>query len=210
MLTEGPKRPELQPGAVGDEYRRRGQGGARGQGGVVVFRASGSCGSAREAPAGMLEGSGWPEGRRRRAIAQKSGNSPAAVRCDSGVVVARIGASELGVNPGLRADLWWGSAGAVARQGVVAVAAPACGAAEQGAAEQSGVGVAARVGGSRGGPRAVFKGRRSALGVRARVWKAGERLGGDRGVLLCEGEDVPDSGARLSEVAGDARRERAS
>jgi hypothetical protein len=54
------------------------------------------------------------------------------------------------VNPGLRADLWWGSAGAVARQGVVAVAAPACGAAEQGAAEQSGVGVAARVGGSRG------------------------------------------------------------
>ena len=69
---------------------------------------------------------------------------------NSGAVVARIGASELGVNPGLRADLWWGSAGAVARQGVVAVAAPACGAAEQGVAEQSGVGVAARVGGSRG------------------------------------------------------------
>ena len=126
---------------------------------------------------------------------KNSGNSPAAVRCDSGVVVARIGASELGVNPGLRADLWWGSAGAVARQGVVAVTAPACGAAEQGAAEQSGVGVAARVGGSRGGPRAVFKGRRSALGVRARVWKAGERAG-DRGRALREEEGNPDVWAR--------------
>ena len=125
----------------------------------MVFRASGSCGSAREAPAGMLEGSGWPEGRRQRAIAQKSGNSPAAVRCDSGTIAARTGAIELGVNPGLRADLWWGSAGAVARQGVVAVAAPACGAAEQGAEEQSGVGVAARVGGS--------------MGVRGRYLKGG-------------------------------------
>ena len=55
-----------------------------------------------------------------------------------------------------------------------------------------------------------YIGRRDDLGVRARVWKAGERLGGDRGVQLREGEDGPDSGARLSVVAGDARRERAS
>ena len=127
------------------------------------------------------------------------------------MVVARIGASELGVNPGLRADLWWGSAGAVARQGVVAVAAPACGAAEQGAAEQSGVGVAARVGGSRGGPRAVFKGRWSALGVRARVWKAGERAG-DRGRALRKEEGDPDVWARRGsewERAHAGRRARA-
>ena len=55
-----------------------------------------------------------------------------------------------------------------------------------------------------------YIGRRDDLGVRARVWKAGERLGGDRGVQLREGEDGPDSGARLSVVAGDVRRERAS
>ena len=211
MLTEGPKRPELQPGAVGDEYRRRGQGGARGQGGVVVFRASGSCGSAREAPAGMLEGSGWPEGRRRRAIAQKSGNSPAAVRCDSGTVVARIGASELGVNPGLRADLWWGSAGAVARQGVVAVAAPACGAAEQGAAEQSGVGVAARVGWSRGVRGRYLKGGgvplacapgfgtpASAPGI------AGGRCGRRKATLTC-GPDGAASGSGRTLAGGPVR-----
>ena len=46
--------------------------------------------------------------------------------------------------------------------------------------------------------------------MRARVWKAGERLGGDRGVRLREGEDGPDSGAGLSVVAGDAWKERAS
>ena len=55
-----------------------------------------------------------------------------------------------------------------------------------------------------------YIGRRDDLGVRARVWKAGERLGGDRGVRLREGEDGPDSGAGLSVVAADARRERAS
>ena len=39
-----------------------------------------------------------------------------------------------------------------------------------------------------------YIGRRDDLGMRARVWKAGERLGGDRGVRLREGEDGPDSG----------------
>ena len=61
MLTEGPKRPELQPGAVGDEYRRRGQGGARGQGGVVVFLASGSRGSTRDVAARVHTGLGRSE-----------------------------------------------------------------------------------------------------------------------------------------------------
>ena len=51
MLTEGPKQPELQRGAVGDEDRRRGQGGARGQGGVVVLLASGSRGSTHDVAA---------------------------------------------------------------------------------------------------------------------------------------------------------------
>jgi len=190
-------------------------GGARGRGiwgGVAaeVPRLLDPVEEMRRRAAEVQRWSGKPESHRRREIVAVVELTCGETWSNSSEGAARTGASGLRVNPGLRADLWWGSAGAVARQGVVAVAAPACGAAEQGAAEQSGVGVAARVGGSRGGPRAVFKGRRSALGVRARVWKAGERLGGDRGVQLREGEDGPDSGAGLSVVAGDARRERAS
>ena len=41
-----------------------------------------------------------------------------------------------------------------------------------------------------------YIGRRDDLGVCARVWMAGERLGGDRGVRLREGVDGPDSGDR--------------
>ena len=171
----------------------------------------GSDGSTREAPAGMLEGSGWPERRLRRAIAQKSGNSPAAVRCDSGTVVARIGASELGVIPGLRADLWWGSAGAVARQGVVAVAAPACGAAEQGAAEQSGVGVAARVGGSRGVRGRYLKGGGAPLACAPGFGKpasapgiAGVRCGRRKATLTC-GPDGAASGSGRTLAGGPVR-----
>jgi len=61
VLTEGPKRPELQRGAVGDEDRRRGQGGARGQGGVVVLLASGSHDSTRDVAARVHTGLGWSE-----------------------------------------------------------------------------------------------------------------------------------------------------
>ena len=61
VLTEGPKRPELQRGAVGDEDRRCGQGGDRGEGGVVVLLASGSRGSTRDVAARVHTGLGRPE-----------------------------------------------------------------------------------------------------------------------------------------------------
>ena len=155
--------------------------------------------------------SGKSESHRRREIVAVVELTCGETWSNSGEGAARTGASGLRVNPGLRADLWWGSAGAVARQGVVAVAAPACGAAEQGAVEQSGVGVAARVGGSRGVCGRYLKGGGAPLACAPGFGKpasapgiAGGHCGRRKATLTC-GPDGAASGSGRTLAGGPVR-----
>ena len=71
----------------------------------------------------MLWGQDGPKGHRRREIETAAKLTFVGSRSNYGEDVARIGAIGLRVEPGLRAELWRGLAGAVVRQGDVAATA---------------------------------------------------------------------------------------
>ena len=132
----------LEQGVVQGARRRRPAveaGGVRGiWGGVAaeVPRLLDPVEEMRRRAAEVQRWSGKPESHRRREIVAAAELTCGETWSNSGEGAARTGASGLRVNPGLRADLWWGSAGRCGRGS----AGVRCGRARRGGAERRGGG----------------------------------------------------------------------